>query len=117
MTPVIPNKVPANRTHKHSEVADDVTDDGGKLTPTLNATIVEIAAVDRFFAGVVDSNMDIWHTVSRNRKTRPTPTEWRNEHSRKTNGATTQRGVVGNAKESGLRTVSVKLRKANVLAR
>ena len=57
MNPVIPNKVPANRTHKHSEVADDVTYDGGKLTPTLNATIVEIAAVDRFFVVVVARNI------------------------------------------------------------
>ena len=37
---VITHNVTADSAHKHSEVAD-VTDDGGKPTPTLNATIVE----------------------------------------------------------------------------
>ena len=110
---VITPYVTADSAHKHSVA--DVKEDSAK--PTLNATIVETptAAGDRSFAGVAASNTDAWHTVSRNRQTRPSPTERRNEQSRKTNSVTKQRRVVGKAKESGLRTVGVKLRKANVL--
>ena len=111
---VITRNVTADSAHKHSVA--DVKEDGDK--PTLNTTIVETptAAGDRSFAGVAASNKDAWHTVSRNRQTRPSPFERRNEQSRKTNYVTKQRGVVGKAKESRLRTVGVKLRKANVFA-
>jgi len=69
--------------YKHSEVAD-VTDDGGKPTPTPNATAVETptAAVGRSCAGVAASNMEAWHTVSRNQHIMPTPFKQRNKHSR-----------------------------------
>ena len=101
--------------HKHNDVIE-VKEDGDK--PTLNTTIVETstAAGDRSFAGVPASNTDAWHTVSRNRQTRPSTIERRNEQSMKTNSVTKQRGVVGKAKETGLRTVGVKLTKANVFA-
>ena len=107
------HSVTADSARKHSDVAG-VKEDNDK--PTLNATFVEtpIAAGDRSFARVAASNTDDWHTVSRNRQTRPTPVERRSEQSRKTNSVTKQRGVVGNAKESELRTVGVKLRKENV---
>ena len=111
--------VPVN-THKattdSARIHSDVKEDSDK--PTLNATFVETptAAGDRSFARVAASNTDDWHTVSRNRQSRPTPVERRSDQSRKTNGGTKQRGVVGNAKESGLRTVGVKLRKENVFA-
>ena len=112
---VITHKVTADSAHKHSDVAD-VKENGAKST--LNATIVETptAAGDRSFAGVAASNMDAWNTVSRNRQTRPSPIERRNEQSSKTNSVTKQRGVMGKAKESRLRTVGVKLKKANVFA-
>ena len=89
---VITHKVTADSARKHSVA--DVKEDGDK--PSLNATIVETptAAADRSFAGVAASNTDAWHTVSRNRQTRPSPIERRNEQSRKTNSVTKQRGVV-----------------------
>ena len=89
---MITHKVTTDSARKHSVA--DVKEDGAK--PTLNATIVETptAAADRSFAGVAASNTDAWHTVSRNRQTRPSPIERRNEQSRKTNYVTKQRGVV-----------------------
>ena len=79
-------------SYQCSDVAG-VTEDSGKPTPTLSATIVETqtAAVDRSIAGVVASNMDAWHTVSSNRQTRPTPIERRNEQYRKTTCDVSQR--------------------------
>jgi len=114
--PVNTHKVTADSARKRSDINDNVKEDS--VNPTLDATVVETptAAGDRSFARVAASNTDAWHTVNRNRQTRPTPTERRSEQSRKTNSVTKQRGVVGNAKESGLRTVGVKLRKANVFA-
>ena len=81
---VITHNVTAASADKHSEVAD-VTDDGDKPTLTLRTIIVETptAAADRSFAGVAASNMDAWHTVSRNRQTRPSLIGRRNEQEDK----------------------------------
>ena len=74
------------------------------------------AAVDGSCAGVAASNMEARHTVSRNQHIMPTPFKQMNKHSRNTTGVMALRDVMGNVKESGLRTVGVKLRKSNVFA-